>query len=160
MSLTRTRSAGLVAAGLLLSLTACGSDDAEQDTADRVGDDLADVRSGDVPQECTEAFPLAIEPADLADVALRPADFPEPPVDATLCQTSSTLDDSIATADYATTASATEVLDAYEAELAPTYDVEREDGGAGETLTGDLGGGTYVQVTPGDGRFSVAFGTG
>jgi hypothetical protein len=164
MSLRPTRSAALLAAGLLLALTGCGGDDESSassdggDTAAQVSEDLDDVRSGDVPEECVTAFPLAIEPADLADVTLRPEGFPEPPVDGTLCETSSTLDDTITTAGYATEATATEVLDAYELQLGSIYDVARADDGAGETLTADLGTGVFVQVTPGDGSYSIAFG--
>ncbi|MEO9322697.1 hypothetical protein ABFT23_04350 [Nocardioides sp. C4-1] len=169
----RTRSAGLVAAGLLLALSACGDDqsdqsdragrddvpasDAASDAAAQAVDDLDDVRSDDVPTECAEAFPLALVPADLADVTLRPADFPAPPVESTLCQTSSTMDDSVAIADYATPASPEEVLDAYEQQLGATYEVTRADDGAGETVAADLGG-VVVEVSTGEGRYSVAFG--
>lgn len=165
MSLRPTRSATLVAAGLLLALTACGGDDEGAagddagDTAAQVSDELDAVRDADVPAECVEPFPLAIEPADLADLTLRPEGLPEPPVDGTLCETSSTLDDTIQTASYATPASPAEVLDAYELQLGAIYDVVRADEGAGETLTGDLGTGVFFQVTPGDGTYSIAFGT-
>jgi hypothetical protein len=169
MSTLRTRhhraALAATAAALLLALTACGGDDGGSDGSDGGGDAAADaaadldgVRSGDVPEECVEAFPLAIEPADLADVSLRPADFPEPPVDATLCSTSSTLDDSIMTADYVTGADATEVLDGYEAALAD-YETYRDDSTGSETLIAELGDGVFTQITPGDGTFSVAFGT-
>ncbi|GAA5144037.1 hypothetical protein GCM10023340_10880 [Nocardioides marinquilinus] len=170
MSTLRTRphraALAATAAALLLALTACGGDDGGADgtdggSGDAAADaaaDLDDVRSGDVPEECVEAFPLAIEPADLADVSLRPSDFPEPPVDATLCSTSSTLDDSIMTADYVTGAGEAEVLDGYEAALAD-YEVLRDDSSGIDTVTADLGEGVFVQVTPGDGTFSVAFGT-
>lgn len=156
MSLS-SRSAGLVAAGLLLALTACGGGD--EPTGPDAAADLDAVRNGDVPTECVAAFPLAVEPADIADVAHRPATLPAPPVEGTLCQTSSTLDDSLSTADYVTEATPTEVLDAYEQQLGATYEVVRDDNGAGETLTGELGDGVFFQVTPGDGRYSIAFGT-
>ena len=62
------------------------------------------------------------------------------------------------TADYATTASGSEVLDAYEATLPADYAVGREDQGAGEQLTGSAGS-VYFTITIRDGAFSVAFGT-
>lgn len=147
---TRISTSGwaLAGAGLVLALSACGSNDGA------AGDTAADQ----LPDACTTAYPLAQPPADLAEVTLRPADFPEPPVEATLCQTSSTLDDHLMTADYATEATGSEVLDGYEQALAG-YEVVRADDGAGEMVTGDLGNGVFVQVSVRTGAYSVAFGT-
>ncbi|WP_139979534.1 hypothetical protein [Nocardioides litoris] len=134
---------GLAAAALLLALAGCGSGD--------VAGDLADV-----PEECAAAFPAALVAADLADVTLRPADFPEPPVEATLCETSQMLDGSAEIAGYATTSDADAVLDGYETALA-SYDVVREDRGAGDTVSADLGGVGVEVSAPVEGRFSVTF---
>jgi hypothetical protein len=144
-------------AALLLALTACGAEAAGSDGADGSGSSGGSDLGA--PAGCAEAFPVAVGTPDLADVTNRPADFPDPPVDAVLCQTSSTLDDTVTIASYATEAGPDEVLSAYEELLGATYEVVRADDGAGETLTGDLGG-VFVQVSPRDGAFSVAFGEG
>lgn len=155
----------VVAAGLL-TLSACsgdtdasgsaGSDDkaAASDTAE-----LEDIQADSgVPEECLEAFPVAVGEADLADLSLVPGDWPESPVDATLCQTSSTAEGNLETADYATEASGAEVLDAFQAALPAGYEAAREDKGQGDMLNGSAGE-VFFQVSTRDGAYTVTFGT-
>ena len=155
--------------GLLLatavSLSACGSDASSgSDSAAAAGsesidetldefDELAD--SGGVPEECRDAFPTAVVAADIADVPLPP-EWPEPPVDATLCTTSATMDDSVSIAGYATTSTPVEVLDAYESALSEHWEVTRGDNdtGLGEVLTGSTGDMGF-QVEAEDGSFRL-----
>lgn len=144
-------------------LTGCGEpppdSTASSATAGSDAEDLADAADdAGVPEECQEAFPLALEPADPADVPF-PADWPETPVAATLCSTGATLDDSMQTADYATAATPAEVLDAYEAALAPSYDLTREDQGLGEVLAGSNGSVSF-QLQPRDGAFALLLSAG
>ena len=146
-----------------VSLSACGGDQPAASAGSSTSsegeaaaglDELADA--GDVPEECREAFPAEVAPADLDDVASIPSGWPEPPVDATLCRTSSTMDDSLSIAGYATASSPAEVLDAYEAALADTWDVTREDRGFGDVLTGTAGD-VWFQVETRDGAFDLSF---
>lgn len=143
-------------------LAACGGDSGASDSTSptRADNDLTDVQEETgVPPECRDAFPVAIGAADLADVELIPAGWPEPPVEATLCQTSSTLDDQIAIASYATEAAPAEVLDAYETALAGTFETSREENGLGEVLSGSSEGGGF-EVAAADGSFTLTFSQG
>lgn len=148
------------------TLTACGGDDPGEASAGSSADsfedsqeDLAEAAdAAGVPDECQAAFPLALEPADPGDVGF-PADWPETPVEATLCSTGSTLDDTTRTADYATTASPAEVLDAYQAALPATYETTREDQGLGEVLNGTDGTVSF-QLQPRDGEFTLFLSAG
>lgn len=168
MSRTTVRRAATLA-GLLLSVPlfgACG-DDADSTAGDPPAAQEADAGAGaeadgldpadsGVPEECAEAFPVAFGAPDLKALTLLPADWPEPPAGATLCQTTSTADGSIETADYATDAPAEEVLSAYESALAPSYDVARNDEGLGEVLTGTAGS-VVFELSTRDGAYSIAF---
>ncbi|WP_210650233.1 hypothetical protein [Nocardioides sp. SYSU D00065] len=156
--------------GLLLatavSVSACGSDESSgsesaaassSESTDEALDGLDELAdSGGVPEECREAFPAEVVPADIADVSGIPAEWPEPPVDATLCRTSSTMDDTLSIAGYATASSPAEVLDAYESALAEQWEVTREDNGMGEVLTGTAGD-VWFQVETRDGAFDLSF---
>jgi hypothetical protein len=154
----------VVAAGLL-TLSACSGDTDGPSGAgseDKAASDTAglqDVQADSgVPEECLEAFPVAIGEADLADLSLVPGDWPEGPVDATLCQTSSTIEGNLETADYATEATGAEVLDAFQAALPAGYEATREDKGQGDVLTGSAGE-VFFQVSTRDGAYTVTFGT-
>jgi hypothetical protein len=141
-----------------VALVGCGgegtADGTSSDSYAEAEGDLADAAAAaGVPEECQAAFPLALEPADAADADF-PADWPDLPVEATLCSTGGTLDDTTRTVDYATSATPTEVLDAYEATLPATYETTREDQGLGEVLNGTDGTFSF-QVQPGDGRFTI-----
>ncbi len=153
-----------VSAGLL-TLSACSADTDASDGAgsgDRAASDAADlqdVQAGSgVPAECLDAFPVAIGEADLAELSLVPSDWPESPVDATLCQTSSTIEGNLETADYATEATGAEVLDAFQAALPAGYEATREDTGQGDMLAGSAGE-VFFEVTTRDGAYTVTFGT-
>src|SRR5689334_11837694 len=72
-----------------LSLSAC-SGGAEASSAADPEAALAEVQEQtDVPEECREAFPVAVGRADAAAITLMPSDWPADAVAATLCQTSS-----------------------------------------------------------------------
>jgi hypothetical protein len=157
----RTRRTGALAAtGLaaaLLALSACSGDaEPRAGIANPNGTDLQQVQGDSgVPEACLEAFPVAVGEADLDDVTLLPAGWPAPPVEATLCQTTGTVDGNLETADYATAASAEQVLDAYEAALPAEYTATRQDQGMGDQLTGAAGS-VYFTITTRDGAYSVA----
>ncbi|HEY0888895.1 MAG TPA: hypothetical protein VGE38_04720 [Nocardioides sp.] len=153
-------------AGLLLTalpLAACGDDtpsvDASDSSAGQEPDVALDQVGSGVPEACTDAFPVAIGAPDLGSLTLLPDDWPAAPTGATLCQTSSTLDGSIETVDYATEATADEVLAAYEAALAPSHEVARDDQGLGEVLTGTAGP-VVFELSTRDGAYTIAFSRG
>jgi hypothetical protein len=162
----RPRRVALAVAGTALALTgtlsACGGSD-ESPTSSPVSaedakDDLNDIAAdAGVPEECAEAFPLALSKPDLANVKLKPSSWPEPPVDSTLCATSEIMDGGQESLDYATDASADEILSAYESALA-AFSPTKEDKGAGMALYGEADG-TSFQVTPKDGGFTLFFTT-
>lgn len=146
--------AGLVASAVLVG---CGAEDPSEPGAQGVGtDDLqhSQVESG-VPETCLEAFPVAMTAPEPADITLMPADWPEAPAGATLCQTSSTMDGGVEIADYATDAPGADVLDDYEAALS-AYDVVRADEGLGDQLSGTAGSISF-EVTTRDGAYSITF---
>ncbi|MCR1783858.1 hypothetical protein KVF89_15060 [Nocardioides carbamazepini] len=165
--------AAVAAAAALVSLTtlaACGGGD---DGADDGGDGVAETTGGDpggtveegtgdddgpagVPDECGEAFPQALGPADVADLALLPDGFPDPPVEATLCITAETVGGSQETASYATDATAEEILAGYETALA-SYGAVRDQDGIGRPIVTAADGDLDIQVTPQDGGFVLAF---
>lgn len=155
-ALRRAVPASLVAAALLL--TACGSDDDGGDTASSGGDAGAVDDGGDVqadsgvPEECAEAFPTAFGPADISDVELLPADFPEPPDGAVLCETGGTADGSQEYLNYASDLGEEEVFAHYEAGLP---DAERGEDGIGAPILSGSADGVYWQVEAEDGGFSI-----
>lgn len=117
----------------------------EPDATDSGDISEAQLESG-VPAECLDAFPVAFGKPDLGAATLLPADFPADAVAGTLCQTSAT-SDGLQVVDWATDASATEVLDAIEAALPASYEVTREDKGQGEQLDGTAGDVWFTVVT-------------
>jgi len=138
----------LVVAALTLTLTAgCGSDD----TSDREETETATAAADGVPDEC-KVFPFAMPDPDLGDVELMPADFPEPPVDATLCETGGTGGDQ-EYASYATSASEDEILDGYASALGAS----RSEDGAGSPIVTTTVEGVVVQVNLKDGGYSIVF---
>lgn len=157
----RRVSAALAGLSLALVIAGCG-DDPEESSApsglDEPGDSaVEDAADGaDVPEACRIPFPQAFAAADVADLALMPADFPEPPVEATLCITAETVGGANETASYATEASAEEVLAGYESALAD-FDAVRDQDGIGRPIVTANGGGVTIQVTPQDGGFVLAF---
>ena len=114
-----------------------------------------DAPAGDVPEECGELYPFAHEAPDLADVELLPGDFPEPPVDATLCETGGAGEGQEYAA-YATSASGEEVLTAYEEALA-SYGAVRAEDGLGNPIVNATAGDVAVQLSTKDGGFSLVF---
>jgi hypothetical protein len=144
--------AGLLATALLVG---CGGDPSGDATAPGT-DDLQQVqRDSGVPEECLTAFPVAMSAPDLGEVTLLPADWPEAPEGATLCQTGATLDGGVETVDYVTDRAAADVLADYEAALSG-YDVVRADEGLGEQLSGTAGSVSF-EITTRDGAYSVLF---
>ncbi|CAM3276877.1 hypothetical protein NODU109028_08765 [Nocardioides dubius] len=158
------RSVHAALAGLILAVTVtgCGGDDPAEDptraegTAGQGGADPGADDLPDVPDQCRTPFPQAFGPADLADLALLPDGFPQPPVEATLCITAETVGGSRETASYATSATEEEVLAGYEAALAD-YAAARESDGIGRPIITASDGALMIQVTPQDGGFVLAF---
>lgn len=145
--------AGLLATALLVG---CGGDPSGAAAPAPGVDDLQQTqRDSGVPEACLTAFPVAMDAPDLGEVTLLPADWPEAPEGATLCQTSATLDGGVETVDYATDRPAADVLAAYEAALSG-YDVVRADEGLGEQLSGTAGSVSF-EITTRDGAYSVLF---
>ncbi len=164
----RSRRVALAVAGTTLALTgvlsACGGSDEPASSspigAEDAEDDLQDIaEDAGVPEECAEPFPLALTKPDPASVTLRPASWPEPPVDAVLCSTSAIMDGGQESMDYATDASADEVLAAYEAALADLGATIDDQGTGIDMVVGETDG-TSFQVRPQDGGFVVFFAQG
>lgn len=154
-----SKAATTVAAIALSSalLVGCTGDDrSEPRTAEAGADDLqqSQLESG-VPEACLEAFPVAMTAPELAAITLLPADWPEAPAGATLCQTSSTMDSGVQIADYATNDPTADVLDGYEDALS-AYDVVRADEGLGDQLSGTAGSVSF-EINTRDGAYSVTF---
>lgn len=148
--LARTGCGALAAAALLL-LAGCG-DDGGSSSADDAAAAVDDKAAPGVPEECADF--MALEPASLDDVELLPADWPEPPVDATLCTTSGTLDGGQESMDYATDASPEQVLAGYEAALGE-YGAQLDQDGLGRDIVVATAGDVTIQVTADDGAYSV-----
>ncbi|TCI98732.1 hypothetical protein [Aeromicrobium sp. IC_218] len=149
--LARSLGAGVLALG---ALSACTAD--TDAAAGRASVPATEALESDLPDTCADGFPFAREQPDLGTLENVPADWPEPPVPSTLCETSTTLDDTVEVAGYATDAGEAAMLDAYEQALTG-YDVVREDTGAGEKLTATSAGGTVEVMAPSQGTFSVFF---
>lgn len=109
-----------------------------------------------VPEECVESFPGALTTPALDDVELLPAGFPEPPVDATLCETGGTVDQGQEYASYASDAPVVDVLAGYESALS-SYGASLADDGAGRRVVNAQVGAVAVQVQPRDGGFRIVF---
>lgn len=149
----RLRLSAVLVAGAL-ALTGCGSDSDDPEVA---APDQEETVSTNVPEVCKDVFPVAFAEPDIADVGMLPPGWPEPPEGSTLCQTAETIGGSRENADYATTLSAEEVLKAYEESLDPAYAASREAGPiGGEVLVGTVGDIDF-QITPGTGKFTIAF---
>lgn len=161
-SLTRGRARRLVAATLLVGVVgisaACSGSEGSSDGGSSDGGDTAaaPAEGSGAPKECAKAFPQAFTEPDLAEVTLSPDSFPEPPFDATLCLTSSTVDNSKETASYATDASEEEILAGYEAALS-AYSPTRDSDGLGRPILVAQDGDLVIQLTPQEGGFVLAF---
>lgn len=158
--------AGLAAvlAALALLAAGCGDDDTEPSPtpgveADDGGGGGDDDLAGDVPEECRGPFPQAFGTPDLGDISMLPDGFPDPPVAAVLCLTSETVGGQTETASYATDASEEEILAGYESALA-SYDATREQDGVGRPIVTATAGEVFLQVTPQEGGFVIAFARG
>ncbi|MFB8387766.1 hypothetical protein ACFC3F_11570 [Microbacterium sp. NPDC055910] len=126
------------------------------------GDVEEPLPAGDVPDECRDAFPLAVFPADITDVEMQPANWAAPPADAVLCITASAMDGSSETLSYATDAAIGDVFAHYEASLGG-YDMFRTpgtDNGTGyDTLDGTSAEATF-HIREHDGGFVLVFARG
>lgn len=149
--LARSLGAGVLALGAVSACTA----DADV-PAGRASVPATEALESDLPDACADGFPFAMEQPDPGTLHDVPAEWPEPPVPSTLCETGTTLDGTVEVAGYATAADEAAVLDAYEQALAG-YDVVREDQGAGEKLTATSATGTVEVMSPSGGTFSVFF---
>lgn len=165
----RLRAAVVASAVLvtLVTLAGCGGGDGEDDGTNGAGGGAGaggtveegtgvDDGPAGVPDECRDAFPQALGPAELSELALLPDGFPDPPVEATLCITAETVGGAQETASYATTASADEVLAGYETALT-AYGAVRDQDGVGRPIVTATADGVTIQVTPQDGGFVLAF---
>lgn len=141
----------------LLALAACGGEAGNDSSAavEEVAGADDDGPAG-VPDECRDAFPQAMGPADLGELALLPEGFPDPPVEATLCITAETVGGAQETASYASDATADEILAGYESALAP-HGATREQDGIGRPILTATVDDVIIQVTPQDGGFVLAF---
>lgn len=156
MTKTRRHAATAIVVAGFLALAACsgGSDDTDDDFA--APDEIVETVEAGAPLACASAFPTAIGKPDIAEVAMLPAGWPAPPPGSTLCQTAETVGGSRENADYATDLDAEQVLVAYEDALDPAYGLSRQEGGlGGEVLVGAFDGIDF-QITPGDGKFTIA----
>ncbi|WP_377325237.1 hypothetical protein ACFJIY_09665 [Pimelobacter simplex] len=158
----RTALAAVLAALALLA-AGCGDDDTEPTPTPGVeadgGSDGGDDAAGDVPEECRGPFPQAFGTPDLGQISLLPDGFPDPPVEAVLCLTSETVGGQNETASYATDASEEEVLAGYESALA-SFGAARETDGIGRPIVTATAGDVFLQVTPQEGGFVLAFSRG
>jgi hypothetical protein len=159
MTSTQARTRRLVASALLVAVVgvsaACsGSDDAPSGSGTTAAE--APGEGSEAPEACAEPFPQAFTEPDLAEVTLSPDGFPEPPFDATLCLTTSTVDNSQETASYATGATAEEILAGYETALG-AYSPARDTDGVGRPILVAQDGDLTIQVTPQEGGFVLAF---
>ncbi|WP_418061894.1 hypothetical protein [Pimelobacter simplex] len=168
----RTALAAVLAALALLA-AGCGDDDTDPtptpgveadggsdgDGADGGDGDGGDDVAGDVPEECRGPFPQAFGTPDLGQISLLPDGFPDPPVEAVLCLTSETVGGQNETASYATDASEEEVLAGYESALA-SFGAARETDGIGRPIVTATAGDVFLQVTPQEGGFVLAFSRG
>lgn len=169
MRTLRSRQA-LAAVPLVLAalLTGCGGDDepsGDGSSSSQDGGSAADdagVEPGELgaPEECAEAFPMAFGDADIDDVSLMPADWPEPIEDAVLCSTSATVEESIEEAEFATSLSEEEVLSAFESALSGLdgYTVVRGDSsGLDRAVLGGTAGKTAFNITAVPGGYTLIF---
>lgn len=151
-------------AALVLALAGCAAPAGDEvfDAAPEEATLESPERTGDVPQECGESFPLAVVPADIADVELQPADWPAPPPGAVLCLTTGSFDDSTESASYATEAAFADVLAHYESGLAG-YELSHTDGaenGTGYDALDGWNADTTFQIRERDGGFVIVFARG
>lgn len=157
----RTCLASLTAAFAVL-VSGCGEDSPDTGTSsgqssavgDGDGEGVAVDAPPGVPEECHEAYPFAMAAPDLRDVALLPSNWPKPPVDATLCVTSSTLGGGTESAEYVTGSSEQAVEAAYLEALAP-FAATRGKDGLGDAVIQATVDGTYVEVQIDPGVFRL-----
>lgn len=156
-----TPSLGALALTVTLVLTGCSGSGDPAESLDPAGAPTAKQSEGDqapgVPKECAEPFPYAMGPADLADVEMLPAQWPDPPAGSTLCVTSGTVGESQENADYASDLPGDAVLAAYEAALEGVYDVTREEDGLGAPILTGVADGAGFQISTDPGRFRLTF---
>jgi hypothetical protein len=159
--MTSIRARRLVASALLVATVgasaACSGSDGSSDSAGPAAE-APEAASG-VPEECAAPFPQAFTEPDLAQVTLRPDGFPEPPFDATLCLTTSTVDNGQETVSYATEEPAEAILGGYETALS-AYSPARDTDGVGRPILVAQDGDLTIQVTPQEGGYVLAFANG
>jgi hypothetical protein len=147
----------LVAAAVGVSAACSGSDGASSDGGSTAA--AAPDEASGAPEACAKPFPQAFTEPDLAEVTLSPDGFPEPPFDATLCLTTSTVDNSKETASYATEEPEEAILAGYETALS-AYAPTRDSDGLGRPILVAQDGDLTIQVTPQEGGFVLAFANG
>lgn len=161
----------LAAVPLVLAafLTGCGGDESSNEgtggseDGSSVAED-AGVEPGDLgaPEECAEAFPMAFGDADIDDVSMMPADWPEPVDDAVLCSTSGTIGDAVESAEFATSLPEEEVLSSFESALGDLgYTVSRGDSsGLDRAVLAGTAGEVAFEITAVPGGYTVVFAKG
>lgn len=148
---------------VLFLTTACGSDDTDVVEATDGTIVVTEVPEETLPpvedEECFAAYPMGggMTP-DLATADLVPADFPEPPVDATLCAITGTAEVGV-NLGYLSDATPEEVVAGYLEAFAP-YGAVSEDAlptrrtTLGHSVTAEVGG-VRVLVVPGHGMYQI-----
>jgi spermidine/putrescine-binding protein len=141
-------SAAATAAALLALLAGCaGTDEAAAEGAATAPSDAPTAKT------CFDAFPEAMGTPDLANLTMTPDGWPEPPVEAELCQAFQETDGVSETMGYLSDgASASDVLSAYETALTHLGATR-----AGDMLTGLADGTTYEVSTPTEDTFVIKF---
>jgi hypothetical protein len=133
MRTTRSFSRTAVALVLLATLGACGGTE-DATTASAPGQ----AGGGAQERTCFDAFPEAMGTPDLGNLTMLPEGWPEPPVEATLCQAFQESDGVRETIGYLTDGDhAADALDGYETILAGLATR------SGDVLTGRSGDTTF-----------------
>jgi len=155
------RAAAAVVVGAALLLSGCSADDSagapggDVAAADDLGVDGDDPMAP--PQECLDAEIPSLGPAELSDVGMLPAGWPDAPEGSVLCVTADTANGAQESATFATPLSRDEVYAAYAEVMPSAWGAAVEtDGGGTDVLVGEADG-TWFQVKAHDQQFTVTF---
>ncbi len=145
MRTTRPFARSAVALVLLATLAACGASE-EGPSASAAGQ----AGGGAQERTCFDAFPEAMGTPDLDNLTMVPEEWPEPPVEATLCQAFQESDGTRETIGYLTQGQpAADAIDGYETALAGFATR------SGDVLTGTSGDTAFTISALSDDTFSI-----